>query len=101
MENGKNLCCCRNVEAAFLNSSLSSEAFRDTCQAIRRNVCKLAYVATERLEDQRFLEMIRELDRRRLTAMVDYCKIAGCLREHVLRYFGQEALSACDGGAVP
>ena len=28
------------------------------------------------------------LDKRRLNAMVDYCKTTGCLREYILKYFG-------------
>ena len=27
------------------------------------------------------------LDKRRLNAMVDYCKTSGCLREYILKYF--------------
>lgn len=50
------------VEAAFLNSSLSAEQFQATCQEIRRNGCKLIYVAPERLESQRFLALTQELD---------------------------------------
>ena len=29
------------------------------------------------------------LDKRRLKAMVDYCKTTGCLREYILKYFGE------------
>ena len=29
------------------------------------------------------------LDKRRLNAMVDYCKTTGCLREDILKYFGE------------
>lgn len=29
------------------------------------------------------------LDKRRLNAMVDYCKTSGCLREYILKYFGE------------
>lgn len=29
------------------------------------------------------------LDKRRLNAMVDYCKTTGCLREYILKYFGE------------
>lgn len=50
------------VEAAFLNSSLGAEQFRSACQKIRSSSCKLVYVAPERLENQRFLALIRELD---------------------------------------
>lgn len=30
------------------------------------------------------------LDKRRLNAMVDYCRTAGCLREYILKYFGEK-----------
>lgn len=50
------------VDAAFLNSSLSAEQFQATCREIRQRNCKLVYVAPERLENKRFLDLIRELD---------------------------------------
>ena len=39
--------------------------------------------------------MVRAQDRRRLDAMVGYCKTTGCLRAHILDYFGQEAPARC------
>lgn len=50
------------VDATFLNSSLSAEQFWSTCQKIQNSNCKLVYVAPERLENQRFLAMVQELD---------------------------------------
>ena len=50
------------IDAVFLNSSLNSEEFRDACREIRKNTCKLVYVAPERLENEGFQAMIRELD---------------------------------------
>ncbi len=41
------------------------------------------------------LALLREQDRRRLSAMVGYCKTSGCLRSYILNYFGQEAPPAC------
>ncbi len=50
------------VDAAFLNSSLSAEQFQAACREIRQGGCKLVYVAPERLENKRFLDLTRELD---------------------------------------
>lgn len=50
------------IAAAFLNSSLTSDEFRDTCQEIRRGRCRLLYVAPERLNHEGFLSLIEERD---------------------------------------
>lgn len=41
------------------------------------------------------LEAIREQDERRLGTMHYYCLTAGCLREYILRYFGEGKTGAC------
>ena len=41
------------------------------------------------------LALLREQDSRRLSAMVNYCRTTGCLRKCLLKYFGQDAPSAC------
>ena len=46
------------VPAAFLNSSQSEEEAREVWQGIQRRTYRMVYVAPERLENQRFFEMI-------------------------------------------
>ena len=46
------------VAAAVLNSSQTLEASREVWSAVRRGKCRLLYVAPERLENQRFLELM-------------------------------------------
>lgn len=41
------------------------------------------------------LELLRQRDLRRLDQMTGYCKTAGCLREYILRYFGEESAGEC------
>lgn len=41
------------------------------------------------------LELIRERDRERLKKMTYYCFIKGCLREYILRYFGEKPINFC------
>lgn len=50
------------IGAAFLNSSLTPNEFRDACWEIRRGLCKLIYVAPERLNNEGFLALTRNLD---------------------------------------
>ena len=50
------------VAAAFLNSSLTSEQFIDTCREIRRGAYRLIYVAPERLENEYFASMAQGLE---------------------------------------
>ena len=45
-------------------------------------------------EEQRAL--VRSQDLRRLEQMTNYCKTTGCLREYLLRYFGEETTDHCD-----
>lgn len=40
-------------------------------------------------------EFVRQQDLRRLDAMVSYCKTSDCLRNYLLRYFGERPASAC------
>ena len=46
------------VPAAYLNSSLDTESYREACRRVRQGRCKLLYVAPERLENERFLQLI-------------------------------------------
>ena len=41
------------------------------------------------------LDMVRERDELRLRAMTTYCTTAKCLREYILRYFGETNTSPC------
>lgn len=41
------------------------------------------------------LESIHERDEQRLRVMNAYCNTAGCLRNYILRYFGERAVSDC------
>ena len=52
------------VPAAFLNSSQSEEEAREVWQGIQRRAYRMVYVAPERLENQRFFEMIIDRDRK-------------------------------------
>ena len=48
------------IGAAFLNSSLMNEEYRDVCWEIRQGLHKLLYVAPERLASEGFLSLIRD-----------------------------------------
>ena len=50
------------VDAAFLNSSQDLEESRAVWSALRREKLRLLYVAPERLENPRFLELVSSLD---------------------------------------
>ena len=50
------------VSAAFLNSSQDLEESRSVWSALRRGELRLLYVAPERLENPRFLELVSSLD---------------------------------------
>lgn len=50
------------VPAAFLNSSLTSEQFTETCRDIRRGAYRLVYVAPERLENAYFVSMAQGVE---------------------------------------
>lgn len=40
---------------------------------------------------------VRRQDLNRLEAMIGYCNTTGCLRQYILRYFGEDAPEQCDG----
>ena len=40
-------------------------------------------------------ESVRREDRRRLESMIGYCTTTGCLRQYILRYFGEKAEGLC------
>ena len=50
------------IAAAFLNSSQTLEESRQVWSRVRRGACRLLYVAPERLENQRFLELAADLE---------------------------------------
>ncbi len=41
-------------------------------------------------------ELIKQRDTRRLQVMEGYCRTAGCLRNYILNYFGEKAVTPCD-----
>ena len=49
------------VPAAFLNSSLEAEEYREVYRRIRRGDCKLLYVAPERLQTEGFRRLAEEM----------------------------------------
>ncbi len=49
------------VPAAFLNSSLDAEEYREAYRQVRRGDCKLLYVAPERLQAEGFRRLLGEL----------------------------------------
>ena len=49
------------VPAAFLNSSLDAESYREVYRQIRRGDCKLLYVAPERLQAESFRRLMEEM----------------------------------------
>ena len=48
------------IPAAFLNSSLDTEEFRQVCREIRQGMHKLIYVAPERLGNEGFLSLMQD-----------------------------------------
>ena len=49
------------IPAAYVNSSLDAEEYRDVCRQIRRGNCKLLYIAPERLQAEGFRRLLEEL----------------------------------------
>lgn len=49
------------VPAAFLNSSLDPEEYREVYRQVRRGDCKLLYIAPERLQAEGFRRLLEEL----------------------------------------
>ena len=52
-----------------------------------------SYEESQLPEEER--ELVRQRDLRRLWDMVDYCQTPGCLRQYILRYFGQKDAPRC------
>jgi ATP-dependent DNA helicase RecQ len=61
------------VSAAFLNSSQDLEESRQVWGAVRRGACRLLYVAPERLENQRFAELMASQDIRLVAVDEAHC----------------------------
>ena len=61
------------VSAAFLNSSQDLEESRQVWSGVRRGSYRLLYVAPERLENQRFLDLISEQDIRLVAVDEAHC----------------------------
>lgn len=49
------------IPAAFINSSLDAEEFREVYRQVRRGECRLLYVAPERLQAEGFRRLLEEL----------------------------------------
>ena len=45
--------------------------------------------------DDEAADLLRERDNQRLQAMANYCQTTGCLRNYILRYFGEEPAEPC------
>ena len=45
--------------------------------------------------DDEAADLLRERDNQRLQAMTNYCQTTGCLRNYILRYFGEEPAEPC------
>ncbi len=61
------------IPAAFLNSSQDLEESRQVWGAVRRGACRLLYVAPERLEKQRFAELMASQDIRLVAVDEAHC----------------------------
>ncbi len=47
-------------------------------------------------QTQEEMDAVREMDGQRLRAMTYYCMTSGCLREYILRYFGERGPDRCE-----
>ena len=45
--------------------------------------------------DDEAADLLRKRDNQRLQAMANYCQTTGCLRNYILRYFGEEPAGPC------
>ena len=45
--------------------------------------------------DDEAADLLRARDNQRLQAMANYCQTTGCLRNYILRYFGEEPAEPC------
>ncbi|WP_102274348.1 DNA helicase RecQ [Cytobacillus massiliigabonensis] len=51
-----------NIDATFINSSLTSQEYQERMNGIRQGHFKLVYAAPERFESESFLEMLNSID---------------------------------------
>ena len=63
-------------------------------QDIMINRFLLEHKEADDLDDEA-AELLRERDNQRLQAMANYCQTTGCLRNYILRYFGEEPAAPC------
>ena len=63
-------------------------------QDIMINRFLLEHKENDDLDDEA-AELLRERDNQRLQAMANYCQTTGCLRNYILRYFGEEPDTPC------
>ena len=63
-------------------------------QDIMINRFLLEHKEVDDLDDEA-AELLRERDNQRLQAMANYCQTTGCLRNYILRYFGEEPAAPC------
>ena len=63
----------KGVAAAAMDSSQSRESWLDTCNKLRNGQLKLLYVAPERLNNESFIEMIKEVRIRMIAIDEAHC----------------------------
>lgn len=64
-------------------------------QDVRTNEFLITHSEPREGLDVRTAEMLRERDLQRLRKMAGYCRTRRCLRQHILRYFGEFAPDYC------
>jgi len=52
----------KGIQAAFINSSLSAEESIDVFNRLNNNELKLIYIAPERLDDENFISILKEIE---------------------------------------
>ncbi len=65
--------CANGVPAAFLNSSMKEEEYRETLSRVFRREVKILYAAPERLETESFLHIAQELPVSMVTVDEAHC----------------------------
>ncbi len=65
--------CAARIPAAFLNSTMKEEEYRDTLGRVFRGQVKILYAAPERLETESFLHIAREIPISMVTVDEAHC----------------------------